>query len=288
MFWLLLSPQPEQATPGTMVIRLGSEISKTITGAALKEVRCEQCEYRYQYQIERKGTGESFAWLFIRTNVELSEAETRAARDLRRQLRKGHDLVPCPMCGFVQQEMVEQSRENAYEWLFFFVVVPAFFCMYTLPLAAGALPRIPPRDQAIALTATICLGLIAFGAACLHSFLKQRYNPNHWPIQFRLDIARKRCIPEGQPQEKSPAPTTPTNLPAQQSPEAADDSSEQESVSSADKANAALFALYAVPALFLAVTLVMIPGVEHWRALAALGLASVFLLLSWILANRRS
>jgi hypothetical protein len=286
MFWLQLSPQPEQATIGIMVIKLGHEISKTITGAALKEVCCEQCEYRYQYQIERKGTGESFAWLFISTNIELSEAETRAARDLRRQLRKGHDLVPCPMCGFIQQEMVEQARENAYEWLFFFVMVPAFFCIYTLPIAAGAAgPRIRPRDQAIALTATICLGLIAFGAACLHSFLKKRYNPNHWPIQFRLDIARKRCIPHGQLPDKSP---TPTNLPEQQYPEAADDSSEQESVSSADKANAAQFALYAVPALFLAVILVIIPGVEHWRALAALGLASVFLLFSVIAANRRS
>lgn len=281
-----------------MTIRFGREIEATVSGSALRSVCCEQCNHRYAYELKREGTGTEFAWFYLGRKEAQAGAEARAARSLRKQLQAAQDVVPCPQCGFVQEEMVEEARANSYEWMSIVAIIAGFLFIYALALSlnSGGFER---RDQLILHTLAISTGLTAFGFAFLQSFLRRRYNPNNWPLILRLEIARARCHADvGKDDSFTTNFGADKNLSVHQDLLSATPNSggqkissvgldDAESVSSAELSTAAFFFWKGVIAAFLGILLLaMNPG--EWRSLAAFAFAGVLWFVAYKFTQRKT
>lgn len=281
-----------------MRISLGREIHATLSGSSLKSVCCEQCSHVYDYTIDREGVGEGFAYHFTSSKQARSEAEERAARDLRKQLQQGQDIVPCPVCGHVQVAMVEEARSEAHGWLTYVALLAGLIFIYTLPFALNA-GRIPSKNQALGAVVGCSTGVLAFGSAFLQAFLRKRFNPNDWPLMVRLEIARARCVKDSGTCEQEwrnwerPAQSidsqkiSPTAPSAEQNRMEHAKGNDTESVSIADHASAMYFYLIGFIVMTIGVLLLAMDP-KQWRAFAAFGLAGFFWFFGYHLSKRET
>jgi hypothetical protein len=272
-----------------MKIKLGREIQATTSGASYKTVHCEQCSQEYSYRIERTGTGEGFAWLFMGSAFARSEAKERADRDLRKLLQQSHDLVPCPSCGWVQAEMVKEARNQKHGWLTAVSLLAGFVFLYALSGSLGGNNISRDLQMKIHIT-TVCSGLLAFGGAFLQAFLRKRFDPNDWPLSQKLELARVRCLPGiqydtnesevAEPDRSKYEKRRRTSRHRSQMSDA-EVKAEPGSLSSADEANGWYFVMWGLgPAVVGFLVLMIDPW--QWRALAAFGLTFVL----WFFAYR--
>lgn len=89
------------------------EYSTTVTGSEVRNVKCERCHAEFAYILSREGTGSDSSVLFLDSQAAEAAALKRATESLAVELKNAVDAVPCPKCGWYQQQMVESLRE---EW----------------------------------------------------------------------------------------------------------------------------------------------------------------------------
>jgi hypothetical protein len=77
---------------------------KMVSGSVTKHVSCTRCGRPYQYELERTVIGKS-----SKGAATTAEAQAQASQDadakLAANLASGCDLVACPACGAITQEM---------------------------------------------------------------------------------------------------------------------------------------------------------------------------------------
>jgi hypothetical protein len=91
---------------------LSLEYSCTKAGAVLKVVHCECCGAAYGYQLKRSARGEGSSFLSLDDEGAAARAASRAEVELRDKLERGVDAVPCPACGWYQQDMLLKARSK--------------------------------------------------------------------------------------------------------------------------------------------------------------------------------
>jgi hypothetical protein len=100
-----------------MVIPIEIPVSRTVSGAALKAVRCERCCARFVYRLERIASGGATSLLLL----DLADAEARATERanwaLQARLGRAVDPVPCPKCGWYQTHMISKARRERHRWM---------------------------------------------------------------------------------------------------------------------------------------------------------------------------
>jgi hypothetical protein len=74
-------------------------------GSAIKLVRCEQCACEFVYLMRRRARAGAETLIVLDGDDARKRAMGRLRRSLLEQLRAGHDLVPCPQCGWYQRPM---------------------------------------------------------------------------------------------------------------------------------------------------------------------------------------
>ena len=93
-----------------MRIPYGASYGTSVAGSALKRVECDSCGCEYVYQLQRTGAGEGLSLLWMQEEKAQKEAASAAEKDLKRELKKAIDLVPCPGCGWYQKKMVRAAK----------------------------------------------------------------------------------------------------------------------------------------------------------------------------------
>ena len=87
------------------------------TGATWQNVTCEKCHKPYHYALVRDANASvRAAYGMMQASAE-RRAEKTAEYRLMKLLERGVDLVPCPACGWYQDDMVREGRRRTARWL---------------------------------------------------------------------------------------------------------------------------------------------------------------------------
>ena len=94
-------------------IPIGAKHVAAVQGAVWKFVCCAHCQQRYAYLLELDATGEDHDLLFLDGKGSAERARARAEQNLLQKSRNVVVPVPCPACGFYQEDMSRVLKEEA-------------------------------------------------------------------------------------------------------------------------------------------------------------------------------
>jgi hypothetical protein len=158
------------------------ESSCTAAGVTIKKVICERCSEGYSYRLRRQVTAKAGGY----PGVDPVAANLNAQHRLHVLLQSEIDAVPCPHCGWYQEEMVRKIRKLHFRVLFraglFLLGIAPILAFVAILLPAfdveiGPVARNPHTVRALAFLAIIALVL----GGCLtvaKLFLSRLHDPN--------------------------------------------------------------------------------------------------------------
>jgi hypothetical protein len=82
------------------------------TGSTLKIVNCEYCRKQYLYRVKRTVHGEGNSLLYGDEDGAKLRAIRHAQEELDTALKTAIDVVPCPGCGWIQEDMQVLARRQ--------------------------------------------------------------------------------------------------------------------------------------------------------------------------------
>jgi hypothetical protein len=97
-----------------MPVFVGKVFTATQTGQRLERVTCEKCGTVFHYELTRVGLGKGSAPYLIGQAAASQRAEAAAEKDLRKRLDEEAELVACPKCHWVNQELIDRYRRRQY------------------------------------------------------------------------------------------------------------------------------------------------------------------------------
>jgi hypothetical protein len=188
-----------------MLFYYGRHYKSALVGKRLAAVQCDRCGCEYYYELARVGSGVATAHYGIGSKRAQRVAEERARFDLNRRLARDAELVPCPRCQWINEDLVAGYRRNRYRgwWKVAALVglggtgvslLVAWFLSLGPAADRGAMPLFLVSGPAISLTlaASILLG---------RSWLRTRIQPNR-------DHPFPPSVPHGSPQPLMRNPAT--------------------------------------------------------------------------------
>lgn len=99
---------------GIMVFYFGRRFDAARVDVRLRAVRCDRCEGEYFYELARLGSGGETAPYGIGSARAERAAAEQARRDLGQRLEREAELVPCPKCHWINDELVAGYRRGCY------------------------------------------------------------------------------------------------------------------------------------------------------------------------------
>jgi hypothetical protein len=106
----------------------------TVQGTVWKFVSCAHCQQPYAYLLDLEASGESHDLLFMDGKDAAEQAQAKAEENFARKGRNVELPIPCPNCGFFQDDMSRKLKEDAsINWLQITGVVIAVLSL--VPLA---------------------------------------------------------------------------------------------------------------------------------------------------------
>src|ERR1044071_4157460 len=100
-----------------MFVYVGKRFTATATGRRIVEVRCDKCQAQYFYELLRQATGTASAPYYLGQNSAARRSEKIAQKRLAKRLAAESDLVGCPSCKWVNEELVRGYRRMRYRWV---------------------------------------------------------------------------------------------------------------------------------------------------------------------------
>src|SRR3954454_22539883 len=94
-------------------IPIGVKRVAAVQGAVWKFVSCACCQQRYAYLLKLEATGEDHDLLFFDGKGSAERARAQAEQNLVQKSRNVVLPVPCPSCGFYQDDMARKLKEGA-------------------------------------------------------------------------------------------------------------------------------------------------------------------------------
>jgi hypothetical protein len=91
-----------------MFIYYARRYESTVVGKRLVPVACEKCRCEYFFELARVGSGVAQAPYGIATKRAARFAQERAERDLNYRLQNDAELVPCPKCGWINDDLISR------------------------------------------------------------------------------------------------------------------------------------------------------------------------------------
>ncbi len=86
-------------------------------GARLVRVACTRCGCEYFYKFTRIGSGSAQAPYGLGVGRATTKANQKAQKDLQRRMSSESELVPCPKCNWINEELVAGFRRGSYRKL---------------------------------------------------------------------------------------------------------------------------------------------------------------------------
>ncbi len=180
------------------MIPVGSKHAAWLIARAAKTVHCEKCDIVYAYEVTRHGTGEAFNPLFLAGEAAQKKCEEDAVKDVQRKLDQAIEVVPCPGCGWISEEMWGEARRLHLRRVKFAAI--ALLCALVIPFFMLYAATCQTDGEPVSSRMIIeCVAMILFQVALAIGMLVGRgiacrgYNPNDEPVDLRLSKGRARA-----------------------------------------------------------------------------------------------
>jgi hypothetical protein len=165
-------------------IPIGAKHVAAVQGAVWKFVSCAHCQQRYAYLLELEATGEDHDLLFLDGEGSAERARALAEQNLLQKSRNVVLPVPCPNCGFYQDDMSRKLKnEESINSLQIAGVVLGVLSF--VPLAFG----IPYIWILTIVLAVAGLALLAYGYVVAF-----RFDPNAGDPEARKALGRRHAV----------------------------------------------------------------------------------------------
>lgn len=122
-----------------MVVYVAKEITSSVAGGRLDEVTCEQCQQQFAYELVRVGVGKGTASYYIGQTGAANRAAAAAERDLSKRLDEDAELVPCPKCHWVNEDLIARFRKRLYRRAPLLIVILVVAAFIAPPIAGAGL-----------------------------------------------------------------------------------------------------------------------------------------------------
>jgi hypothetical protein len=100
-----------------MFFYFGKAYRSLAAGGSVVGVVCDQCGCTYYYELARTGSGASTAPYWFGTLSAHQASQNQSETDLQRRLAREAELVPCPDCNWISEELVKGYRLGRYRGL---------------------------------------------------------------------------------------------------------------------------------------------------------------------------
>src|SRR4051812_7492944 len=98
-----------------MIIYTQTKFTTTVVGARIVSVNCENCGCDYYFELRRVGTGVGIAPYSLGQGRAEQSASERANQNIADRLEGEAELVPCPKCHWINEELVTAYRKSSYQ-----------------------------------------------------------------------------------------------------------------------------------------------------------------------------
>ncbi len=175
----------------SMFLYFGKRFDSTQVGRRVVKVECNRCGCEYFYELTRIGIGAASAPYGIGTGSASRRAQKLSETDLQKRLTREADLVPCPRCNWINDELVQGYRRGRYRGLNKLALlvgiigtacglICAWFVSIGPPADRGAVPYVLFGGPAVFVLLTIAVIL-------LRNALRWLIRPNrHFPRAPKL------------------------------------------------------------------------------------------------------
>ena len=172
-------------------------------GDRLVQVHCDKCRCPYFYELARIGSGSATAPYGVGTTSAARSAEKQSQRDLRERLAIEAELVPCPKCNWINEELVQGYRQSRYRRAGLIAIgvgllgtigslISAWFISIGPAADRGALPYCLFGGPALFVSLALILIL-------LRSWVRSRIQPNrNFPLAPTLPVGTPPALVENQ------------------------------------------------------------------------------------------
>jgi hypothetical protein len=165
-------------------IPIGARHIVTVQGAAWRLISCANCQQPFAYLLELEATGEGMNLLFLDGEAATEQAQAKAEEILSEKAKNLVTPVPCPTCGFYQDDMSRRLKEDASTNS----LQIAGAVIAALSLAPLAL-RTPNFWMLTVVVAAAGLALLIYGYV-----IAFRFDPNAGDPEPRMLIGRQQAV----------------------------------------------------------------------------------------------
>lgn len=180
-----------------MIFYTQTKFTATVVGARIVSVICENCGCNYYFELRRVGTGVGVAPYSLGEDRAEQSASENANQNIADRLEGEAELVPCPKCHWINEELVAAYRKSSYAGCAALAIVVALVGIVIGLVGAWFISIGPPADHGALPYLLIHWPLTMIGlatsAALLVVWLKSRIQPN-------ADHPMKPKVPAGTPQ----------------------------------------------------------------------------------------
>jgi len=157
-----------------MPVVYGKVITSAQVGQCLEHVICEKCKTGYFYKLTRVGVGKGSALYNIGQAAAAKRAASAAQQNLSSRLKGETELVPCPKCNWVNQELVDQYRRRKYGEMPTLVAVFVGAGTIALPIVWATLDEILGYTSRIPAPVTLALAIIIAAIPVIDLMIRRR------------------------------------------------------------------------------------------------------------------
>jgi hypothetical protein len=183
------------------------KVTAQASGKRTEAVTCEKCQTRFYYELARTGIGSASAPILFFDDAARRRAHSAAERNLQLRLSREAELVACPRCQWINQELIEKCRRQRFRQAPLLGVILLIAGVLTAMILDPFLPVTWGKQGPARAPLTIVLLSVSLLAPAwmllFRRWLRQRLNPN-------------KNYPHPPP---PPAPGTPPALMEYQDPE---------------------------------------------------------------------
>lgn len=177
-----------------MVFYFQRRVESARAGGHIAGVKCDKCGCEYFYELTRIGSGSGTAPFGIGNATR--SAKEQSQEDLSKRLAVEAELVPCPECHWINDDLVEGYRLGRYRRVGMLALGVAFFGTFGSLLCAWFISTGPPADHDL-------LPYFLFGGPILSvsiaTFMVLFRNWRRSRIQPNRDFPLSPALPAGSP-----------------------------------------------------------------------------------------
>jgi hypothetical protein len=179
-----------------MPIYIGKEMTATLAGRRIVPVTCQKCATSFHYELTRLGIGKGSAPYFLGQKAATNHATAGAERELGNRLEREAELVPCPKCHWVNQELIDRYRGRQYRGAKLLIVIIMVGGLIAGPCLAAALTEKFGYQSRTPAVMALVLWLVCFlspiWVLLIRRQLRHRIDPN-------VTYPRRPTVPPGTP-----------------------------------------------------------------------------------------